>query len=115
MVERGDEENMVATAKFISWSSRSRESSEEVNKGYSSGGDAEERRSEEVDILLMNCLDMLASGMQKEGEQSLWEVFSCDSSYTIRRISRPVWLGPNSHPASMFAPFSCSRMSKGVR
>ena len=76
MVERGDEENVVTTAKFISWSSRSRESSEEVNKGYSSGEDAEERGSEEVNILLMNCLDMLASGMQKEGEGSFWEFFS---------------------------------------
>ena len=68
MVERGDEENAVATAKFISWSSRSRESSKEVSKGYSSGEDVEERGSEEFDILLMNCLDMLASRMQKEGE-----------------------------------------------
>ena len=63
MVERGDEENAVATAKFIAWSSRSQESSEEVNRGYSSREDMEERRSEEVDILLMNCLEMLASGM----------------------------------------------------
>ena len=67
-MERGDEENTVATAKFISWSSRSRESSEEVNRGYSSGEDAGERGSEEVDILLMHGLDMLASGVQKEGE-----------------------------------------------
>ena len=36
----------------------------------------EERGSEKADILLMNCLDMLASGMQKEGEQSFWEFFS---------------------------------------
>ena len=67
-MQRGDEENMVATAKFISWSSGSRESSEEVNKGYSSAEDAGERGSEEVDILLMNCLDTLASEMQKKGK-----------------------------------------------
>ena len=75
-VESGDEENVVDTTKFISWSRRSRESSEEVRRGYSSGEDEGEWGSEEVNILLMNCLDMLASGMQKEGERSFWEFFS---------------------------------------
>ena len=75
MVERGDEENVVTTTKFISWSRRSRESSEEVKRGYSSGGDEEERGSEEVDILLMNCLDVLENGVEKEGERSFWEFF----------------------------------------
>ena len=75
MVERGDKENAVDTAKFISWSRRSRESSEEVRRGYSSWEDEEERGSEEVDILLMNHLDVLTSKMQKEGERSFWEFF----------------------------------------
>ena len=67
---------MVDTAKFISWSRRSWESSEEVRRGYLSWEDEEERGSEEVDILLMNCLDVLASRVQKEGERSFWEFFS---------------------------------------
>ena len=73
MVERGDEENAVNTTKFISWSRRSWESSEEDRRGYSSW---EERGSEEVDILLMNRLDVLASRVQKEGERGFWEYFS---------------------------------------
>ena len=32
-----------------------------------------ERELKEVDILLMNHLDVLASGMQKEGERGFWE------------------------------------------
>ena len=63
MVDRGEDENAAATAKFISWSSKSRESSEEVKTGYLSGEDMEERWSEEFDILLMKYLDALTSGM----------------------------------------------------
>ena len=77
MVKRGDEENVVDTAKFISWSRRSRESSAEVRRGYSSWEDEEERKSEEVNILLMKHLDVLANGMQMEGKRSFWECFSC--------------------------------------
>ena len=77
MVKRGDEENVVDTAKFISWSRRSWESLVDVRRGYSSWEDEEERKSEEVNILLMNRLDVLASGMQKEGERSFWEFFHC--------------------------------------
>ena len=76
-VERGDEENMVDTAKFISWLRRSRESSEEVRRGYLSWDDQEEQGSEEVDILLMNHLDVLTSRVQKEGERSFWGFFGC--------------------------------------
>ena len=63
MVDKGEDENAAATAKFISWSSKSRESLEEVKTGYSSGEDMEERWSEEFDILLMKYLDALTSGM----------------------------------------------------
>ena len=73
MVERGDEENAVETAKFISWSRRSRESLAEVRRGYS-WGDDDEQELKEVDISLMNRLDVLASGMQKEGERGFWEL-----------------------------------------
>ena len=41
-----------------------------------SGDDEEEQGSEEVDILLMNCLDVQASGVENEREQSFWEFFS---------------------------------------
>ena len=54
---------MAATTKFISWSSKSRESLEEVKTGYSSGEDMEEHRSEEFDILMVKFLDMLTSEM----------------------------------------------------
>ena len=54
---------MAATAKFISWSSKSQESSEEVKTGYSSGEDMEQCRSEEFNILMVKFLDMLASEM----------------------------------------------------
>ena len=66
---------MAATAKFISWSSKSRESSEEVKTGYSLGEDMEEGRSEEFDILMVKFLDMLAGGMQEERKQSFRKVF----------------------------------------
>ena len=49
------------------------------------------------------------------GVKSLGILQSSDSFYTIRRTSRPVLLGPNSHPASTFAPFSYSQMLKEVR
>ena len=79
MVERGDEENAVETAKFISWSRRSQDSLAEVRRGYSSweGEDDDERELKEVDISLMNRLDVLTSGVQKEGERGFWEIFSC--------------------------------------
>ena len=48
-MDRGEEEKAVATAKFISWSSRSRESSVEVKTGYSSRED----ESEEFDIVVV--------------------------------------------------------------
>ena len=60
--KEGEDENVSATAKFISWPSKSQESSEEVKTGYSSGEDMEECWSEEFDIL-MKFLDMLASEM----------------------------------------------------
>ena len=63
MVDKGEDENAAATTKFISWSSKSQESLEEVKTGYSSGEDVEERWSEEFDILLMKYLDVLTSGM----------------------------------------------------
>ena len=62
-MDNGEDENAVAMAKFISWSSKSRESSEEVKTGYSSGEDMGERRSEEFDILMVKFLDMLTSGV----------------------------------------------------
>ena len=68
MVDKGDNENAAATAKFISWSSKSQESSEEVKTGYSSGEDVEECWSEKVDILLMKYLDTLTSEVYEEGE-----------------------------------------------
>ena len=77
MVERGDEENTVEMAKFISWSRRSRESSAEVRRGYSSWEDDDERELKEVDISLMNCLDVLASGVQKERKRGFWKFLSC--------------------------------------
>ena len=49
------------------------------------------------------------------GTKFLGILQSSDSSYTIWRISRPIWLGPNGCPASMFASFSCFRMSRGAR
>ena len=63
VVDKGEDKNAAATAKFISWSSKSRESSEEVKTGYSSGEDMGERRSEEFNILMVKFLDMLTSGM----------------------------------------------------
>ena len=77
MVERGDEENAVEIAKFISWSRRSRESLAEVRRGYLSWEDDDEQELKEVDISLMNHLDVLASGVQKEGERGFWEFLSC--------------------------------------
>ena len=49
VVDKGEDEKAVATAKFISWSSRSRESSVEVKTGYSSTEDW----SEEFDIVVV--------------------------------------------------------------
>ena len=63
VVDKGEDENAAATAKFISWSSKSQESSEEVKTGYSLGEDMGERRSEEIDILMVKFLDMLTSGV----------------------------------------------------
>ena len=48
-----------------------------MRRGYSSGEDEDERELKEVDILLMNRLDVLASGVQKEGERGFWELLSC--------------------------------------
>ena len=64
MVERGEEENASATAKFISWLRR-RESSEDVNIRYSLLEDEEEgeRELEKVNILLMIYSNMLASDL----------------------------------------------------
>ena len=114
-VERGVEENAVDTARFISWLRRSRESLAEVRRGYSSWEDEKERESKEVDISLMNRLDILASGVQKEGERSFWGLFSfqlSDNSYTIQRISKLIWLGSDNHLVSTFVPFSCFQMSR---
>ena len=72
MVERGDKENAVETAKFISWSRKSQESSVGVRRGYSSGDDG--RESKEFDISLMNWLDVLTGVLQEEGEGGFWEV-----------------------------------------
>ena len=47
-----------------------------MRRGYSSWEVEEEQESEEVDILLMNRLDVLANGIQKEGERSFWELLS---------------------------------------
>ena len=77
MVERGNVENTAETAKFISWSRRSQESSAEVRRGYLSWEDEDEQELKEVDISLMNRLDVLASGVQKEGERGFWEFLSC--------------------------------------
>ena len=48
----------------------------EVRRGYSSWEDDDEQELKEVEISLMNHLDVLASGVQKEGERGLWEFFS---------------------------------------
>ena len=63
MVDKGEDENVAATTKSISWSSKSRESSEEVEMGYSSGEDMGELWSEKFNILLMKYLDALTSGV----------------------------------------------------
>ena len=31
----------------------------------------------EVDISLMNCLNVLTSGLQKKGERGFWEILGC--------------------------------------
>ena len=48
----------------------------EVRRGYSSGEVEDERELKEVDILLMDRLDVLAGGVQKEGERGVWELLS---------------------------------------
>ena len=53
VVDKGEEEKAVATAKFISWSSRSQESSAEDKTGYSSEEDIGECWSEKFDIVMM--------------------------------------------------------------
>ena len=108
MVERGDEENAVATAKFISWSSRSRESSEEVNTGYSSGGGYGRTKIREGQHSAGELSGYVGKwNVEGGGMRSLGILQLSNSSYTTRRTSRPFWLGPNSHPASTFAPSSC--------
>ena len=43
--------------------------------GYSSGEDGQD--SEEVNISLMSCLNVLIGGLQKEVKGSFWEILGC--------------------------------------
>ena len=73
-VKRGEAENAFETAKFIPWSKRRRESSVVVRKGYLSLSENEAWESEEVNILLVICSNILIGVLQDEAKGSLWKI-----------------------------------------